>query len=148
MEIYGRNRFLEDIKYFFINLKKAFTCGSINYKTNLYECEIIKVEKAVEKSSFKIGIFKRSGWKSLDKLLKIIERLRTKRDRERVVILLEEIAYSLFEYVELSEKPSYRLVDSIVSYIELCGIYSSYMKEDKVLEILQSIYIPRVKIYD
>ncbi|MGL4762208.1 MAG: hypothetical protein ACRC6T_00405 [Sarcina sp.] len=148
MDINVRSKILDNIRFFFINIKKAFMHSRTTYRTNLYECDIIKVEKAVMNSSFKIGIFKRKGWRSLDKLLQTIECLRKKRERENVVILLEEIAYSLFEYIELSDKPSYRIVDNIVGYIEVCGVYSSYMKEDQVVEILKSIYIPKVKMDD
>ncbi|MGL4450182.1 MAG: hypothetical protein ACRCTZ_03185 [Sarcina sp.] len=146
MEINGRKRVLETIRMFLMNLKRAFTNSRTSYRTNLYECEIVKVERVVEHTSFKIGIFKRNGWNSLNNLIKIIESLRKKRDREKVVILLEEIAYSLFEYIELSDKPSYRIVDNIVGYIEVCGVYSSYMKEEEIVEILKSIYIPKVKM--
>ncbi|WP_297523365.1 hypothetical protein [uncultured Clostridium sp.] len=146
MEINNRSGIIYSIRCFFRNLKKAFANSRINYRTNLYECDIVKVENAVSKSSFKIGIFKKSGWRGLDRLLKIIENLRKKRDREQVIILLEEIAYSMFEYIELSEKPSYRIVDNIVGYIEVCGVYSSYMKEAEIVEILKSIYIPKVKM--
>lgn len=146
MEINNRRRILDNIKIFFVNLKKAFTNSRTSYRTNLYECEIVKVERVVKNTSFTIGVFKKDGWSSLDNLLRIIESLRKKREREKVVVLLEEIAYSLFEYIELSDKPSYRIVDNIVGYIEVCGVYSSYMKEDEIVEILKSIYIPKVKM--
>lgn len=143
MEI--RNNIFYSIKMFFRNLKKFLNYNDLVYKTNLYECEIVKVENIVEKSNFKVGIFKKNGWNSLEKLLKIIEVLRKKDDRENVVIVLEEIAYSLLDYIELSEDPSYKIIDNIVGYIEVCGVYSSYMKEKEVVDILKSIYIPKVR---
>ena len=146
MELNRRHGLLYRLKNFIFNLKKNFAGNKITYRTNLYECEIVRVESAIRDSSFKIGVFKRVGWDGLDRLLKIIENLRKKRERENVVILLEEIAYSLFEYIELSEKPSFKIIDNIVGYIEVCGIYSSYMQEKEIVEILKSIYIPRVKM--
>lgn len=146
MELYKVNRFYDDLKYFFDTLKKSFEFNNVNYRSNLYECDIMKVEKVSADSAFKIGVFKKAGWKNLDKLMKIIESLRKKKDRERVVLVLEEIAYLLFDYIEESEEPSYRTVDSIISYIEVCGLYSQYVKEEELLDIIKSIYIPKVRV--
>ncbi|MGL5754915.1 MAG: hypothetical protein ACRCYC_06275 [Paraclostridium sp.] len=141
-----RQNIFYSTKMLFINLRKSLKYNNLLYKTNLYECDIVKVENIIEKSNFKIGIFKRDGWNNLDKLLKIIEDFRNKGNRENIVIILEEIAYSLIDYIELSEEPSYKIIDNIVGYIEVCSVYSTYMKEKEIVEILKSIYIPKVKI--
>ncbi|MGL4742376.1 MAG: hypothetical protein ACRC41_16545, partial [Sarcina sp.] len=64
----------------------------------------------------------------------------------QIISILEEIAYSLLSYIELSEEPSYRIIDNIIGYIEVCGVYSPYMTEKEIIDALKSIYIPKVKI--
>ncbi|MGL4741149.1 MAG: hypothetical protein ACRC41_10125, partial [Sarcina sp.] len=76
-----KNNIFNSIIKVFFNFKKIFESNKLIYKTNLYECEIVKVENIIRTSNFKVGMFKKDSWNNLDKLLKIIEYLRNKPDR-------------------------------------------------------------------